>query len=84
MSRFIFKNYGGSYQLRIENAEDLEKIQALDEALWAATSIPIDSFNCDRKFTSYVDTDQNGRIRTDELRAAQAWLFRMLKDYSRF
>ncbi len=83
MSRFIFKNYGGSYQLRIENAEDLEKIQALDEALWAATSIPVDTFNCDRKFTSYVDTDQNGRIRTDELKAAQAWLFRMLKDYRR-
>jgi len=39
MSRMIFRNYGGSYQLRIQNAEDLEKIQLLDEVHWAATSI---------------------------------------------
>ena len=83
MSKFIFKNYGGRYQLRIQNAEDLEKIQTLDEALWAATSIPIGLLNCDRKFASYLDTDQNGRIRTDELKSAQAWLFQMLKGYDR-
>jgi len=79
----IFKNYGGSYQLRIQDAQDLEKIQSLDEALWAATSIPIDSLNCDSLFASLVDTDRNGRIRTDELRAAQLWAFRLLKDRTR-
>ncbi len=83
MSKFIFKNYGGRYQLRIQNAEDLENIQTLDEALWAATSVPIGLLNCDRKFASYLDTDQNGRIRTDELKSAQAWLFQMLKGYDR-
>ncbi len=83
MSQLIFKNYGGSYQLRIQNAQDLEKIQVLDEAHWAATSVPINSLNCDAVFTSYMDTDKNGRIRTNEIKDAQAWLFRVLANRSR-
>ena len=83
MSRLVFKNYGGSYQLRIQDAQDLEKIQTLDETRWAATSIPVSSLNCDNTFTSNVDTDKNGRIRTDEFKAAQAWLFRLLSNRSR-
>ncbi|MDP8216133.1 MAG: hypothetical protein P9L98_02280 [Candidatus Kaelpia imicola] len=82
MSKLIFKNYGGSYQLRVQSAQDLEKIQVLDDAYWAATSIPIDSLNCDYAFTSYVDTDRNGRIRTDELKTALVWLFRFLANRS--
>ena len=83
MSQLIFKNYRGSHQLRIQNAQDLEKIQVLDDAHWAATSVPINSLNCDYAFASYVDTDQNNRIRTDELKVAQAWLFRFLANRSR-
>ena len=83
MAQFIFKNYGGSYQLRLQNADDLEKIQTFKESLWAATSIPIDALNCDRKFADYLDSDKNGRIRTDELKNAQAWLFRMLANHNK-
>ncbi len=83
MSQLIFKNYGKSYQLRIQDAQDLEKIQVLDEAHWAATSVPINNLNCDYVFTSYVDTDQNGRIRTNEVKEAQTWLFRFLTNRSR-
>jgi len=82
MSKLIFKNYGKSYQLRIQDAQDLENIQVLDEAHWAATSVPINSLNCDSAFTSYVDTDKNGRIRTNEIKEAQAWLFRLLANRS--
>jgi len=83
MSQLIFKNYGGSYQLRIQNAKDLEKIQALDEAHWAATSVPINSLNCDPVFAAYVDTDKNGRIMTNEIKDSQSWLFRVLANRSR-
>ena len=83
MSHLIFKNYGKSYQLRIQDAQDLEKIQVLDETRWATTSAPINSLNCDPAFTSYVDTDQNGRIRTNEIKDAQTWLFRFLTNRSR-
>ncbi|MCK4789910.1 MAG: hypothetical protein KAV87_39585, partial [Desulfobacteraceae bacterium] len=83
MSQLIFKNYGKSYQLRIKDAQDLEKIQILDEAHWAATSVPINNLSCDYVFASFVDTDQNGRIRTNELKEAQAWLFRFHANRSR-
>ena len=79
----ICRNYGGSYQLRIQNAEDLEKIQVLDEVHWAATSIPTDSLNCDKAFIAYVDTDKNGRIRPAELKAAWSWLIQVLADRHR-
>ncbi len=82
MSQLIFKNYGRNYQLRIQDAEDLKNIQVLDEAHWAATSVPIDSLNCDYVFLSYVDTDRNGRIITNEVREAQTWLFRFLTNRS--
>jgi len=83
ISQLIFRNYGGSYQLSIQNAEDLEKIQALDEVHWAAISIPIDSLHCDKAFTAYVDTYKNGRIRPEELKAAQSWLYQVLSDRRR-
>ncbi len=79
----ICRNYGGSYQLRIQNAEDMEKIQVLDEVHWAATSIPTDSLNCDKAFIAYVDTDKNGRIRPAELKAAWSWLIQVLADRHR-
>ncbi|MBW1849482.1 MAG: hypothetical protein JRJ27_20710, partial [Deltaproteobacteria bacterium] len=82
MPKLIFENYGGSYQLKIKDSKDLEKIQVLDDAHWAAASVPINSLNCDHAFVSYVDTDKNGRIRTDELKAAQEWLFRFLANRS--
>jgi len=83
MRNYIFKNYGGSYQLSIETPEDLKKVIDLDEALWAATSIPVEILNTDAKFLSYLDTDKNGRIRTDEIKTAIRWLFSVLKSCSR-
>ena len=80
MAKMIFKNYNGNYQLSIQNAQDLENIQMLDESCWVATSIPIDNINCDVLFAKHVDSDHNGRIRTDELKEAQSWLFHFLKN----
>lgn len=80
MAKLIFINYGRSYQLKIETAQDLEKIKDLDNALWAATSIPCNNLNCDKKFLDYIDTDNNDRIRTDEIRNAVTWLFHVLKN----
>ncbi len=45
-----------------------------------ATSVPIDTLTCDRAFLEFVDYDDNGRVRTDEIREAQKWLFTMLRD----
>ena len=78
MPKPVFKKYGDSYQLRIQDATELASIQSLNEAHWAATSVPTRGLNCDPTFLSYVDTDHNGRIRTQELKEAQTWLFHRL------
>ncbi len=78
----VVQNYGGTYQLRIQTADDLKTILDLDEARWVATSAPVDGLECDRAFLDYVDTDGNGRVRTDEVRTAISWLLQMLSDTS--
>ena len=82
-SPIVFRNYGTNFQLRLESAEDLANIQELEEARWAATSAPVRSFQCDPSFLSYLDPRKTGRIRTDQVRSAQAWLFHMLADRGR-
>ena len=83
MTQLNFRNYAGSYQLRIETAEDLEKVQELDEVHWAAVSIPTTSLNCDKTFLAFVDSDKNGRIRPAELKTACSWLIQVLADHHR-
>lgn len=77
-----FQRLGGSYQPLVESSSDLDSILSLDESQWAATSAPIDSLNCDRDFLVFIDDDNNGRIRTDEVKRSLSWLLRTLKDRS--
>ncbi|MFB6356325.1 MAG: hypothetical protein ABEJ65_07405 [bacterium] len=77
----IFKNYGGSVQYHIESAEDLKQIQELDEAHWVATSAPVELLDCSDDFLKFVDLDENGEIRVDEVREACSWLLHHLSEY---
>jgi len=79
----VFQRLGGEYQFVIRDADDLARILELDESHWVATSLPIESLICDETFLKLVDTDNNNRIRTDEMREAIRWLLRMLADKSR-
>lgn len=76
----IFRKLGGKYQLQIASPEDLRFILKLDESHWIATSAPLESFTCDKKFLKYLDSDSNNRIRTDELKDALTWLFSIIND----
>jgi len=78
-----FRRIGKTYQLRIETGDDLREVPALDDSLWVATSAPIADFNIDPVFIKLVDTDNNGRIYTREMREAIEWLFARLADTSR-
>ena len=78
----MFRRIGASRQPSVMNSEDMKKIIDLDSALWAVNSIPKDAVVADPEFLSFLDTDNNGRIRPDELRNALKWLFGVLKDCS--
>lgn len=65
-SRLTFKNFGGIYQLQVQDAADLSQIQTLEPARWAATSAPVGDLRCDPVVLALLDPAKKGRIRTDE------------------
>ena len=82
LTDFRFQYFGGTLQLKVENAGDLRRVGKLDEAHWVATSAPIAAINVDPVFLELVDTDHDGLIGCSELRQAISWLFEHLKDYA--
>ena len=81
--KMAFRRLGPARHLRIETAEDLAAVRALDEAHWAAIGAPVESLNCDPGFLAMVDSDHDGRIMCFEVRDAVEWLFEHLRDTSR-
>ena len=67
---FHFRMIGGGLQLRISDEAGLANVLKLDEALWAMTGVDIDSLRFDRRFLEFVDSDHDGKIRTDEIKEA--------------
>ena len=79
-SSMVFRKLGGQYQLMIDSPEVLSAICDLDEALWMCTGAPIESFTCDLAFLKYLDSDNNGRVRTDEIKSALKWMLSVISD----
>lgn len=77
-----FQKIAGSRQIVIKTAKDLNAAANLDPAHWAVTGMPLDSIVYDIDFLTLVDTDQNNRIRPDELKHAILWLLGMMNDPS--
>ncbi len=82
--RVPFRLIGGSRQMLIAKGEDLRVIANMDVAHWAMTGTQTDSLICNKEFLSAMDTDQNSRIRCDEVKSALNWIFARLKDLSGF
>jgi len=80
MASMRFSNFGGIHQFVVSSAADLEQIDSLDPARWAATSAPLDDLHCDEGFLKYVDTETTGRIRVAQIIKARDWLFERLAD----
>lgn len=78
--KFTFVNWGGSYQLRIETADDLAHLDELDDPFWMATSAPIYQLRADPVALDLLDANRNKRIISSELRRTCRWLFRVLRN----
>jgi hypothetical protein len=77
---YALVNYGGSFQLDIYNANDLEALEIMDEAFWMSTSAPTFGLNCDEELTVLLDRNKNGRILSSDVRDASAKILRVLKN----
>lgn len=75
-----FSRIGGFDQVRLETGADLMNLAQLDQKLWVALACPTTGIEFDPKTLSFVDTDQDGRIRASELIAAIQWAGGLLKN----
>jgi len=74
-----FEKYGGYYHLCVSTVSDLEYLVSLPDGRWMVTSCPMFGINLDPAFLRFLDTDGNGRIVSNELKAAIRWLFKCLR-----
>ena len=77
-----FVRIGGSYQPVLSSSADFEKLIALDDAHWQVTSLTASSLRTDKRLLDFLDTDRNGLIRTDEVRAALKFMLGVFRDFS--
>ena len=71
---------GGSWQLKVDSFKDFKIIADFDVAFWALTGIDISVMRFEQKFLEFVDTDKNGKIRTEEVQQALYFMLDALKD----
>lgn len=74
-----FFRSGGFDQVKLDRIEDWQQLDQLDAKLWAALSCPVKGLEFDGKTLQYLDSDQDGRVRIDEVKAAVRWALSLLK-----
>ncbi|MBU1567810.1 MAG: hypothetical protein KJ630_19565 [Proteobacteria bacterium] len=76
--RWRFCRLGGFDQVRLETAEDIRHLGELDQKLWAALSCPVSGLEFDSRTLAMLDSDQDGRVRVQEILAATKWISSVL------
>lgn len=76
--RWRFCRLGGFDQVRLESAEDIRHLSELDQKLWAALSCPVSGLEFDSRTLTMLDSDQDGRVRVQEILAATRWISSVL------
>jgi len=73
-----FFRSGGFDQVRLDKIEDWQQLSSLDPKLWAALSCPVKGLEFDPRTMAYLDSDHDGRVRIDEIKAAVSWALSVL------
>lgn len=82
--RWRFCRLGGFDQVRLETAEDIRHLGELDQKLWAALSCPVNGLEFDAQTLAMLDSDNDGRVRVQEVLSATDWTCSVLKDLDAF
>lgn len=73
-----FFRSGGFDQVKLDKIEDWQELANLDPKLWAALSCPVKGLEFDTRTMAYLDSDHDGRVRIDEIKAAVSWALSVL------
>ena len=70
---------GGVTRVKIDSGRDIEHLGSLDQKLWTVLSCPVAGLEFDEKTLKLLDTNNDGKIRVNEVIAAAEWLTSVVK-----
>lgn len=70
---------GGVTRVSITSGEDIAHLRQLDKKLWTVLSLPVSGLEFDERTLKFLDTNNDGKIRVDEVVAAAEWVTSVLK-----
>ena len=75
-----FENIGGATRVRITTGADIANLDQLDPKMWTVLSCPATGLEIDEKSLKYIDTDNDGRIRVNDIVVTAKWMTSALKN----
>ena len=75
-----FASVGGTVRVKIQSGEDIRHLGELDRKLWTVLSCPTSGLEFDETTLKLIDTDNDGKIRVDEVIRTAQWLTRVVKN----
>ena len=75
-----YDNVGGSTRVKITKGADIENLAELDYKKWTVLSCPTVGLEINEKCLKYVDADNDGRIRVNDIIATSQWLVSVVND----
>ncbi len=78
--KWKFARIGGVTRVYISSAEDIKHLGELDKKMWTVLSCPVKGLEIDEQSLKYMDGNNDGQIRVDEVVGVSQWLCKVLKD----
>lgn len=75
-----FSRVGGITRVFLNSPDDIKHLGELDKKLWTILSCPVNGLEIDVQTLKYIDTNNDGSIRIDEVVAVAQWLGNVVKD----
>ena len=75
-----YDNVGGATRVRIKTGADIAHLGELDLKKWTVLSCPTAGLDIDETSLKYIDADNDGRIRVNDVISTSQWLTAVLKD----
>ena len=75
-----YENIGGSTRVKITTGADIAHLDQLDPKMWTVLSCPSTGLEIEDKSLQYIDTDNDGRIRVNDIVATAKWMTSAIKN----
>ncbi len=75
-----YDNIGGFTRVKITTGADIAHLGELDVKKWTVLSCPTTGLDIDDKSLKYIDADNDGRIRVNDVVDTSKWLTSVVKD----